>query len=538
MIPGASMPPRSTLSPTGQPESRAYGTPEPAPQGVQLLRGQPTQPAGTIALRLMNADPIWISGTEDVTVMLYHGDPQDLNADEVLAIAHQVSGTGAHHAAPGEIQTLQFQVTGGDLDVIMTAPAYPPAGDLPEYLQDIDEQEDLAGTPGATPHGLVATRTAAHIAQKVMLVPELLDGPLPPVMAQIVTGYLGAPIGGADETLPMTPLAAVEKMPLTATAWTGTRIYLPAADGAAAVQGIFLGHTGDNGSSLVLLEAPPPPEAGFDPADMHPHPNGVSVIYRHPMEIEFRRDPVQPPRQHLAGKPTLQALEAAVGHYVLLAPSADEVGLPVALLAVTPMEGEPGQRMVRLQVRSNFHPENDPLGAWEGAWYEGEVTSLRDAGAGQYEWAVHTDLNGDGMICAWVTLDPMETPPNTPYQAPHQAPHQGEAPATAPTDDKRMASGKPAGQPVGRLEAGDFSTMTAGTPLLLNGMAAQFTRVAASNEPAEAIWVTTDAGADGVALGSMYSEPVKGSDPPQTTHLVQYTQTLVRRAMPEEGTRE
>ena len=85
--------------------------------------------------------------------------------------------------------------------------------------------------------------------------------------------------------------------------------------------------------------------------------------------------------------------------------------------------------------------------------------------------------------------------------------------------------------PEDRLGEAEFSALPPGTPLLLNGVPAQFTRLAARNEPGEAIWVTTGADADGTALGSMHSAPVVGSDPPQTAHLVQYTQTVVRRGI-------
>lgn len=403
MISGTSLPPYQPLGPTTQPDTKAAAGPE--QPAVQLIQGQPEQPPGTIALRLMNAAPVWVSGTEDVRVMLYLGDPQDLNLDEVQAIAQQVSGTAAHYAAPGGLQTLRFEITGGALDVVMAAPGDPP--DDPADLDDLDDHDDPAGTPGATPPGQVAAGVAALQAHKLQLVPQVLDDPLPPVLTQIVTGYLGTAIGGPDETLPLTPLATVADMKQTATALTGTRIYIPTADGAAAVQGTFLGHAGDNGSSLVVFEAPPPPEAGLDPTAMHPHPNGVSVIYCHPMDVEFWRDPVQPPRQHLVSDPTPQALQAAVGHTVLVAPSADQVGLPVTLLAVTPLEDAPGGQSLALRVRSNFHPQTNPLHAWDGAWYEGEVTGLHEVGDGQYEWTVQTNLASDGMDCAWVTLDPL-----------------------------------------------------------------------------------------------------------------------------------
>ncbi len=512
MISGTLPPPRTPQATTDLPDTKAPGTPEPDQPAMHLLQGQHEQPLGTIALRLMNAAPIWVSGTEDISVMLYQGEPQDLNPDEVLAVAQQVSGTGAHHAAPGETHTLRFEITGGALDVVMTAP-----GDLP----GMDAPEDLAGTPGATPFGQVAAGTAALVAQKMALVPALLDEPLPPVLVRIVTDYLGGAIGGPDEALPLTPLAVVAKMLRTATTLTGTRIYLPTADGLAAVQGIFLGHTGDGTSSLVLFEVPPPPPAGLDPAAMHPHPNGISVIYRHTMDIEFWCDPAQPPRLHLVSDPTLQALQAAVGHTVLLAPSVDEVGLPVALLAITPMPGEPGQQMLMLQVRSNFDPHTNPLQAWEAAWFEGEVTGMTEVGPGQYEWAVQTNLASDGMDCAWATLDPLAPLPPPPC----------DDKAMVPPDDKSPIGGLPSGGPVDRLGEDDFTTLPPGTPLLLNGVPAQFTRVAARNEPGEAVWVTTTADADGAALGSMHSAPVDGSDPPRTAHLVQYTQTVVRRGV-------
>ena len=514
MISGASLPTYQPLGSAGQPDTKAPGTPEPEQPAMQLLQGQPAQPPGTIALRLMNAAPIWISGTEDITVMLYQGEPQDLNPDEVLAVAQQVSGTGAHHATPGETHTLRFEITGGALDVVMKAP-----DDLP----GMDAPEDLVGTPGAIPFGQVATSTAALIARKMAQVPALLDTPLPPVLVQIVTGYLGGAIGGPDEALPLTPLSVVEKMLLTATALTGTRIYVPAADGLAAVQGIFLGHAGDDTASLVLFEAMPPPPAGLDTAAMHPHPNGVSVIYRHPTDIEFWCDPAQPPRLHLVSDPTLQALQAAVGHTVMLAPSADEVGLPVALLAITPLPGEPGQQMLMLHVRSNFDPHTNPLQAWEAAWFEGEVSGLTEVGPGQYEWAVQTNLASDGMDCSWATLDPLAPAPPPPLHVNDNK--------MAPPDDKSLTGAMPDSGPEDRLGEAEFSALPPGTPLLLNGVPAQFTRLAARNEPGEAIWVTTGADADGTALGSMHSAPVVGSDPPQTAHLVQYTQTVVRRGI-------
>ena len=70
MISGASLPTYQPLGSAGQPDTKAPGTPEPEQPAMQLLQGQPAQPPGTIALRLMNAAPIWISGTEDITVML------------------------------------------------------------------------------------------------------------------------------------------------------------------------------------------------------------------------------------------------------------------------------------------------------------------------------------------------------------------------------------------------------------------------------------------------------------------------------------
>jgi hypothetical protein len=413
MITGKPLPTRHTPSPTDTKASGA-GTPEPALQVMQEAQDEPAQPPGTIALRLMNAEPLWIAGIEDVTVMLYMGDPGDLDTDEVLTIAQQVSGTGAHHAAPGETHMLRFNITGGELHVVMAAPGYPQGNAMlpePPHFDDTDDSDDFAGTPDATPFGQMADDTAALIAHKIMLVPQLLDDPLPPALSGIVMGYLGTAIGGPDETLPLEPLAKLAHMPLAMSAHTGTRIYLPTIDGTAAVQGIFLGHNGDNRSSLVLLEAPPPPEAGFDPADTYPHPNGVSVIYRHPVDIEFWRDPAQPPRQHIVSDPPLDHLLAAVGHTVLLAPSANEVGLPVQLLAVTPLEGGPGAKRLMLQVRSNFHPHTNPLQAWEGPWSEGDAIDVQDVGAGQYEWTVHTDLASDGEDCAWAMLDPLNAPP-------------------------------------------------------------------------------------------------------------------------------
>lgn len=522
MITGTPLPTRYTPTPTNPTDTKGTGsgTPEPVLQGVQLLQG-PAQPPGTIALRLKDAAPLWIAGTEDIVAMFYMGDPQDLNPDEVQAVAQQYSGTGAHHAAPGEKRTLQIQITGGELHVIMAAPEYPQEHEFPPEPPDVDDPDDFAGTPGATPFGQIAADTAALIAHKVELVPQLLDAPLPPVLSQIVMGYLGTAIGGSDETLPLTPLDVVAKMLQTATAYPGTRIYLPTLDGTAAVQGIFLGHNGDNDSALVLLEAPPPPEAGFDPTALHPHPNGLSVIYSHPMEIKFWRDPVQPPRLHVVSDPPLQALQAAVGRTVLLAPASDEVGLPVQLLAVTPLEGEPGEQLLSLQVRSNFHPHTNPLQAWEGGGYVGDANQVKDVGAGQYEWTVLTDLASDGVGCAWATLDPLAAPPD-------------DKGAAASADDKRAMAGAdegaPSSQPAARLGASDFSTMAEGTPLLLNGVEARFLGATLPNEAAESIWVTAAADANETAFEPMYSR--QGPDPAQRIHLVRYTQTTVQHAQP------
>lgn len=515
MITGTPLPTRYTPQPTNPADTKGTGTgtPEPALQGVQLLQG-PAQPPGTIALRLQDAAPLWIAGTEDIVAMFYMGDPQDLNPDEVLTVALEVSGKGAHHAAAGDKHTLEINITGGELHVIMAAPDYPHVSDLLPAPQEDDESDNFAGTPGTTPFGQMAAETAALIAQKTALIPQLLDDPLPPVLAQIVVDYVGTPTGGSDETLPVTPLSDVARMRQVDTAYTGTRIYVPTTDGKAAVQGIFLGHDGNNTSSLVLLEASPPPEAGFDPSALHPHPNGVSVIYRHPAETAFWRDPAQPPREHLVNDPPLKALQAAVGHTVLLAPGSDEVGLPVKLLAITPLPDVTGQQpgLMQIQVRSNFHPDTNPLDAWEGLWYEGDVMNLQNLGDGQYDWSVQTDLASDGLDCAWATLDPLVAPP----------------------DDKSVAAGaddaEPGSQPAARLGADDFSTMAEGTPLLLNGVEARFLRVTAPHEAAESIWVTTAADANETAFGPMYSR--QGTDPAQRIHRVQYTQTTVQHAQP------
>jgi hypothetical protein len=185
------------------------------------------------------------------------------------------------------------------------------------------------------------------------------------------------------------------------------------------------------------------------------------------------------------------------------------------------LEGEPGEQRLSLQVRSNFPPHTNPLGAWEGAWYVGDANQVKGVGAGQYEWTVLTDLASDGVDCAWATLDPLAAPPD-------------DKGAAAGADDKRAMAGAdevaPGSQPAARLGASDFSTMAEGTPLLLNGVEARFLRTTLPNEAGESIWVTTAADANETAFGPMYSR--QGTDPAQRIHLVQYTQTTVQHAQP------
>jgi len=228
MISGASLPTYQPLGSAGQPDTKAPGTPEPEQPAMQLLQGQPAQPPGAIALRLMNAAPIWISGTEDITVMLYQGEPQDLNPDEVLAVAQQVSGTGAHHATPGETHTLRFEITGGALDVVV-------GGAASDVVLDVVGWYGPGGTARFTP-----------VAPVRAFDTRLAGGPL--AAGESRTFAVGVPAG-----LPAGTVAAV--MTLTATQQTSPMTYLTAWPAGAARPGTSDLNTGrgrDQANSAVV----------------------------------------------------------------------------------------------------------------------------------------------------------------------------------------------------------------------------------------------------------------------------------------------
>ena len=497
MIPRSQSPslsPRSTVAPQ-TPATPAPGATKPA---IEVSFSE--EPDGTqhsARFEVNNESILWVTGTPNISYVTFGGDLDALDFQEVADCLSQLNSEAAQHAVPGESTPVTRQINGGELIVVLTLPS------------------DADGTPGAAPMGTQAATVMDLAKQKLALASDVLNQFLIKPLTDMSVAYLSM----SDETLPVTPMAMLLKMPRTQIADTGDRTHLPLRTGAhGGVQPCFLGISADNEAAIVAFEAPPPAQAGFEPGAMHPHPNGIAVIYRHPLEDGFWRDTAQPPRTHLHAMPALAQLQAQTHKTVLVAANRFVTGLPVTLLWAKPEPTSPaGQQLVTLRVQSNFHPAHSPLNGWDNAWVEGGVVKDHESPAdGVHQWTLQTDLNSDGEDCCCVSFDPLLPPP-----APVTT-QAGPLPADTKACERTGDTKAPAGS---RASVALFATLPLDTPVHVNGVAARFQGEAAPSEAPDAIWVTIDRDTDTSGIGSIRSVVVPGTN--LLSHLVSCTQSTV-----------
>lgn len=371
--------------------------------------------------------------------------------------------------------------------------------------------DDSAGTPGATPSGQMADSVHQVRTKKRELIADTLNECLLPPLTDISWGYLAPFVDGPDESLPLVETAELLTMQLVETSELGSHVHVPLPDGEGGVKAIYLGVTGDGEASLVLFEAPPPPQLfmtlkpGETEARTHRHPNRISLLYRHPLEAGLLRDSVQPARHHLTAQPSPDELQALIGLSVMVSPNDDETPLPVTLLGVTHTVDADGGRALSLDLESNFDPRANPLGAWETAWHEEDITQVqeKETNAGVYNWALHLRLSDDAIDQCLVLRDPL-----TPMPPPKDAqPPESKADSQVDTP------------PV------DLTTLAENAPLRINGVPVQFLQMA---EPGElgagdtrpALWVTTDAQTGTAPLNAQRSARVTAQGPERMVHLL------------------